>query len=81
MPNNRGMITTEAVQRACDSMGGIPKLADAIGVSLATIYDWRRGRRSVSAKSCMHIERATNGTIKCEDLRPDLDWAILRQPL
>ncbi|SOD15979.1 YdaS family helix-turn-helix protein [Nitrosomonas ureae] len=27
---------------------------------------------------CINIERESSGAIKCEDLRPDVDWAYLR---
>lgn len=32
----------------------------------------------VPAERCPAIERATNGQVRCEDLRPDVDWAVLR---
>lgn len=28
---------------------------------------------------CINIERETAGEIRCEDLRPDVDWAYLRR--
>jgi DNA-binding transcriptional regulator YdaS (Cro superfamily) len=27
---------------------------------------------------CINIDRETAGQIKCEDLRPDVDWAYIR---
>ncbi len=27
---------------------------------------------------CIAIERESDGTVRCEDLRPDVDWAYLR---
>lgn len=41
-------------------------------------------RKAVSAKQqlggtlCIDIERESNGAVRCEDLRPDGDWAFLR---
>jgi DNA-binding transcriptional regulator YdaS (Cro superfamily) len=32
----------------------------------------------VPAAHCPSIERATKGAVRCEDLRPDVDWAVLR---
>lgn len=29
---------------------------------------------------CINIERETGGAVRCEDLRPDVDWAWLRMP-
>lgn len=30
------------------------------------------------AEYCPDIERATRGEVRCEELRPDVDWAVLR---
>jgi DNA-binding transcriptional regulator YdaS (Cro superfamily) len=27
---------------------------------------------------CINIERESSGAVRCEDLRPDVDWAYLR---
>jgi DNA-binding transcriptional regulator YdaS (Cro superfamily) len=35
-------------------------------------------RQKLGAEICINIERETSGLIKCEDLRPDADWAYLR---
>ncbi|MCL2298363.1 MAG: helix-turn-helix domain-containing protein [Proteobacteria bacterium] len=28
---------------------------------------------------CVRLDRASAGAVRCEDLRPDVDWAYLRQ--
>ncbi len=38
----------------------------------------KRGR--VPAEHCPAIERATGGAVRCEDLRPDIEWGVLRAP-
>lgn len=53
-------------------------LAAAIGVNPVLISQWRTGARKVPAERCPSIERATNGIVRCEDLRPDVDWSVLR---
>lgn len=58
-------------------MGSQKALADAIGVSSKTVWAWLN-REAVPAEYCPAIERATNGAVRCEDLRPDVDWAYLR---
>lgn len=35
-------------------------------------------KQHLGANICIAIERATNGVVRCEDLRPDVDWAYLR---
>lgn len=33
---------------------------------------------SVPPKYCPQIERLLDGVVRCEELRPDIDWAYLR---
>lgn len=53
-------------------------LASAIGVTPAFISQLANGHRPVPAERCPAIERATHGVVRCEDLRPDVDWSVLR---
>lgn len=53
-------------------------LARAVGVAPAVVSQWKNGVRRVPSGRCPAIERATNGAVRCEDLRPDVDWAYLR---
>lgn len=54
--------------------------AKQVGVSQGMIYQWLYGIRQVSIDKCVSIERATNGAVTCEELRPDFDWKYLRTP-
>lgn len=63
-----------AVARACDALGGRSSLAARIGVTPAAVSQWVSGERRVPAERCLQIERATDGTVRCEELRPDIDW-------
>ena len=58
--------------------GKASRLAIAIGVNSVLISQWASGVRQVPAERCPSIERATNGAVTCEELRPDVDWAVLR---
>ena len=55
-------------------------LALALGVPHSSITNWATGARQIPAARCPDIERATNGVVTCEELRPDLSeqWAYLR---
>lgn len=53
-------------------------LARKLGVSAVIVSQWRTGVRAVPAERCPAIERATAGAVRCEDLRPDVDWSYLR---
>ena len=60
------------------SPGSAVELARAIKVSPSLISQWKTGFRPIPAERCPAIERATNGAVRCEDLRPDVDWGVLR---
>lgn len=64
--------------RALEIVGGPAKLAAAVGVTVQAVCFWRDEERRLPADHCPTIERATNGAVRCEDLRPDVDWAYLR---
>ncbi len=67
-----------ALIRACATLGGQAALARKLGVRPPTVNQWVKDGRPVPAERCPAIERATNGAVRCEDLRPDVDWAYLR---
>lgn len=56
---------------------GLP-LSRALDVSPVIVSQWKTGARQVPADRCIQIERATGGAVRCEALRPDVDWAYLR---
>ena len=53
-------------------------LAATVGISNAYLSQIKSGVRKASSQVCISIERATSGAVRCEDLRPDVDWAYLR---
>lgn len=55
-------------------------LARAIQAPTILISQWAYEQRQVPAERCPDIERATGGAVRCEDLRPDVDWSVLRGP-
>jgi DNA-binding transcriptional regulator YdaS (Cro superfamily) len=65
------------LQCAYQVLGSQSALAKAIGVVPQVVNNWHR-RGNVPAEYCPLIERATNGQVRCEDLRPDVDWSVLR---
>lgn len=54
------------------------KLASLTGISPVLLSQWAGGKRDVPAERCPAIERATQGVVRCEDLRPDVEWGVLR---
>lgn len=67
------------IERAISAAGGVSKLATSLGVKPQHVCNWVV--RQVPAERCPDIERATAGAVRCEELRPDVDWSVLRQPL
>ena len=69
----------EPIKRAIECFGSQAAMASALGVKQPTISEWLRGERRVPAERCPEIERATGGKVRCEDLRPDVAWGVLRE--
>ena len=67
----------ESLIKAQQILGSQTALAVAVGVVPQVVNNWHR-RGNVPAEYCPSIERATNGAVRCEDLRPDVDWQFLR---
>jgi len=64
------------IDNAISIAGGVSKLSALLHLSPQVVTNWRK--RRVPAEVCPAIERATSGQVRCEDLRPDVDWAYLR---
>lgn len=69
------------IQTAIDHMGSAPKLAKTLGVTAQAVYFWRDGLRKIPADICIEIEKSTGALVRCEHLRPDVDWQYLRVDL
>lgn len=54
------------------------RLAKDIGAFSSDMSSWTTGKRPVPAERCPQIEAATGGLVRCEDLRPDVQWSVLR---
>jgi len=66
------------IQKAMAILGGPTKAAVILHVTPQAVCFWRDGKRRLPAEHCPAIERATHGAVRCESLRPDVDWAYLR---
>lgn len=70
---------TSPILTACALLGGQAGMARALDVTPAAVNQWCKGLRSVPAERCPEIERATGGKVRCEELRPDVAWEVLRE--
>lgn len=67
------------IDRAIRFLGSMQALATGLGITRAAVYQWKLPGRKVPVAHCPAIERLTAGSVRCEELRPDVDWACLRK--
>ena len=62
--------------------GAQARLARQLELPASLLSAWASenpdARRRVPAQRCPAIERLTDGKVRCEDLRPDVAWDVLR---
>jgi DNA-binding transcriptional regulator YdaS (Cro superfamily) len=59
-------------------LGSQQALATALGVTRAAVSQWKDPDRRVPAEHCLVIQRLTGGKVTCQQLRPDMEWGVLR---
>ena len=64
--------------RAIAATGSMSNLARRLGVTKGAVFQWSMPGRRVPAEHCPCIEMLTNGAVMCEELRPDMEWGVLR---
>lgn len=52
------------------------ELARLLGRKRGVVNHWKT---RVPAEVCPEIERVTKGAVRCEELRPDIAWGVLRE--
>lgn len=57
------------------AVGSLSALARHFSVTPWAVSKWSK---SIPAKRCPAIERLCEARVRCEDMRPDIDWAALR---
>lgn len=72
------MNQSAALQKAVEIVGSASALAAGLGLTKGAVSQWKEPDRKIPAEHCPAIERLTNGNVRCEDLRPDVDWGYLR---
>lgn len=63
------------LERACENVGGAVRLAQMLDVSIQVVTNWKL-RDRIPAEMCPRIEGLTG--VRCEELRPDVAWGVLR---
>lgn len=78
LTKKQSLAAQRAIEHLITLMGTQQAAADKIGVRAPVLHAWRRGRQLVPCARCPIIERITAGQIRCEDLRPDIEWGVVR---
>lgn len=69
----------EALRRAAQLLGGQAAIAELLGYAdRRGVWPWFNTERRFPAEHCPAIEKATGGAVRCEELRPDVAWDVLR---
>jgi DNA-binding transcriptional regulator YdaS (Cro superfamily) len=74
----------EALQRAATVLGGRSAMAKLLGYQdHRSLWPYFQPDRHFPAEHCPTIELATRAegkVVTCEELRPDVNWSVLRKP-
>ena len=60
------------------SIDGRDVFARDCGTSIGYLRKACSINQKIGADLCIKIERSSGGVVRCEDLRPDVDWGYLR---
>lgn len=74
-------IGREALHRAINACTSLAEFSRQLGVSYQLVQGWLAPSRrfATPAEYCPAIERITSGAVRCEELRPDIEWSVLRK--
>nr|DAR90749.1 MAG TPA: Putative antitoxin of bacterial toxin-antitoxin system, YdaS/YdaT [Caudoviricetes sp.] len=69
-----------AIEKTIDICGGQSATARVCGVKQPAVRKWLNGGK-MDVRHIPAIIKATNGEVKPQELRPDVDWETIRQSL
>lgn len=58
----------------------ITEFAKQLGIDRTSLSRYLSRERPYDVDLCINTEKLTGGQVRCEDLRPDVDWAFIRAP-
>lgn len=64
----------DIIDRACSAAGGLTRLAESIGQTPQTVWNWRG--RGVPIVHCAAVEIACGAAVTRKDMRPN-DWQVI----
>lgn len=66
--------------RAVEAIGGYTKLADALGLTKANVWNWGSIDRRVPAEHVLAVENLCGGIVTRHQLRPDV-FGVVAEPV
>jgi len=70
-----------ALSVAVSVVGSQRELARRLNVTASAVNQCLNGRCQIPAAWCPQIEAITGRRVLCEELRPDIQWGVLRAPM
>lgn len=68
-----------AIKKVVDFFGGSQvETAKKLNVSKSQVWQWLNNVNAIAIEKAIDIEDKTNGEVKCEELRPDVNWSVIR---
>jgi DNA-binding transcriptional regulator YdaS (Cro superfamily) len=69
----------DSLRQYIDSLPGRQgELARRLGITPGFVSQWISGVRPIPIQQAIAIERETAGVVTVEELRPDIDWSVIR---
>lgn len=70
-----------ALSVAVNVVGSQRELARRLGVTASAVNQCLTRGKPIPAAWCPKIEAMTGRKVLCEELRPDIQWGVLRAPM
>ncbi|NUE95415.1 helix-turn-helix domain-containing protein [Gilliamella sp. ESL0232] len=68
-----------AIKKVVDFFGGSQvETSKKLNVSKSQVWQWLNNVNAIAIEKAIDIEDKTNGAVKCEELRPDVNWSVIR---
>lgn len=71
-------MNTTPLDEVIALVGSMQAVAVHLGVTKGAVGQWKLPGRRIPAEHCPTLEKLVSGRVRCEALRPDVDWAYLR---
>ncbi|QOD81870.1 YdaS family helix-turn-helix protein [Chromobacterium haemolyticum] len=69
--------TPELIRDIIKAAGGASAIAAVLQIRSSAVNNWPQ-RGYIPAAHCPTLERLSAGAYRCEQMRPDVEWAVLR---